>query len=85
MAAVGIVEHYDRSVENVFAALGLQPPETYSVKQRLVDLMAQNPSFVHIGEVEPTEADRGLVADLTCFDNELYQQAQKRLEQSRIA
>ena len=79
MSAVGILERYDRSVKQIFAALHLAPPETYTVKQRLGDLIAQNPSFRPIEDIEPTETDRRLVAKLTRFDNDLYRDAQRRL------
>jgi hypothetical protein len=82
IAAVGVLEEFDRSANAIFAALGLEPPGSYSIKQRLTDLIAENPAFVPVDDVEVTERDQRLVAELTRFDVELYREAQALLAES---
>ena len=73
MAAVGILEEFDRSLAVIFAACELAAPAGYAVKQRLADLVAQNPAFEPVGEIAITADAERLIAELTRFDQELYQ------------
>jgi hypothetical protein len=74
MAAVGILEDFDRSLAASFAACQLAAPAGYAVKQRLTDPVAETPGVEPVTEVAVT-ADERLIAEPT----PLYRQSCERL------
>lgn len=84
MAAVGVLERFDASFPIIFRALGLPVPENYKILQRLSDLVVQNPDLEPVDEVAISDADRRLTDELTRFDVELYDHAQ-RLHATAVA
>jgi hypothetical protein len=84
MAAVGILEDFDRSLAAIFPALQLDVPTTYEVKQRLADLVANNPIFETVGEFEIAAEDERLAADLTRFDDQLYRRGRDLLARNLV-
>jgi hypothetical protein len=79
MSAVGILEDFERSLGTIFSQFGLSRPRNYEVKQRLVDLIASDPNFEPVDAVTITRGDEHLVADLTRFDQQLYQERRRSL------
>ena len=74
-AAVGILENFEQSLRAIFLALGLMVPVNYAVRQRLDDLVTEDPSFEPINDFEITPEDREREYELTRFDDVLYQHA----------
>jgi hypothetical protein len=85
MSAVGILEDFERSLGTIFSRLGLSRPPHYEHKQRLVDLIASDPNFEPVDAVEITREDEHLVADLTRFDRQLYEECRRSLARNSKA
>lgn len=78
-AAIGILENFEQSLRTIFLSLGLAAPVNYVARQRLDDLVTDNPAFEPIDNFDITPEDREIEYELTRFDAMLYQNAKRLL------
>lgn len=81
MAAFGLLEQYEQSVNLVFAALGLPKPATIESKMVLSDLVSKPGNYRPVELAQETPALRAVVEELVSVDRELYSGAQALFEQ----
>jgi hypothetical protein len=79
MSFIGITEHFDYSLRNIFAAFDLIAPASYTVRHRLSDITASDPAFEPVQEFQLTPSDEELLEELTCLDSIVYRWALDRM------
>lgn len=75
MAAVGVMERFDASLQAILSTCGLEMPARYDVRLRLSDLVQDNREFVAVAPVDTDAldaADAALLHELTHYDARLY-------------
>lgn len=77
LAAFGILERYEESVELIFDSLELPQPAAISRKMELSELMNETSNYRSIDIVHESSQLRSIIEELVHVDLELYQRALK--------
>jgi hypothetical protein len=72
--AVGVTEHFNESVELIFAALGLSCPAAIPKRNALKNLRAENPLFRPIRRKPPTQRLQLALDELVALDERIYEE-----------
>ncbi|MDC0739358.1 sulfotransferase family 2 domain-containing protein [Cognatishimia sp. SS12] len=76
--AIGFVENYERSLQQIARCLGQTAPDEIKPEQALSAVTESNPHLRPVPRQMPCAATQALMHELTYWDEQLYAAAQKR-------